>query len=184
MKKGILIYCFIALISLNSIAAQSSDAIPAALANAFKQAGITVLNQSEKTTDFTVPLLNGGSQQLSALRGKVVIFNMWATWCPPCRAEMPSMEVLYQKYKNMGLEILAVDGGESAQTVARYINANKFTFPIGLDTRGTITQAYETGYIPTSYIINRQGNIVAKIVGSIRWDTENVYKVFELLLTE
>ncbi|GHV74350.1 hypothetical protein AGMMS49940_16520 [Spirochaetia bacterium] len=185
MNKRFLVYGFIAFVCLQSVAAQSSGAsIPASVVSAFQKAGMPVLEQSADPIDFTVPLLNGGTRQLSALRGKVVIFNIWATWCPPCRAEMPSMETLYQRYKNKGLEILAVDSGESERDVARFIKQNGFTFPIGLDITDEITAPYGTGYVPTSYIIDKRGKIVSIIVGSRDWDTENVYKAFEALLAQ
>ncbi|GHT82759.1 hypothetical protein FACS1894137_02270 [Spirochaetia bacterium] len=185
MNKRFLVYGFIALVGIQSAAAQSSGAsIPAGVADAFKTARLPVLEQSRDPGDFTVPLLNGGTRQLSALRGKVVVFNIWATWCPPCRAEMPSMEALYQKYKDKGLEILAVDSGEEEQDVARFIRQYGFTFPIGLDVSGEITEPYGTGYIPTTYIIDRQGKIISQIVGGRPWDTESVYKAFEALLAQ
>ncbi|MDR0878297.1 MAG: TlpA family protein disulfide reductase [Treponema sp.] len=182
MKKRFLIYGFIAVVCLQAIAAQSS--IPASVVSAFQKARMPILEQSADPTDFTVPLLNGGTRKLSALRGKVVIFNIWATWCPPCRAEMPSMEALYQKYKNQGLEILAVDSGEAEQDVARFIRQNGFTFPVGLDINDKITEPYQTGYVPTSYIIDRKGKIISIVVGSMSWDTENVYKAFDALLAQ
>ncbi|GHU25784.1 hypothetical protein FACS1894172_12240 [Spirochaetia bacterium] len=190
MSKKVLVYGFITfvclqLVSLESVMAQSLDStIPKVVIAAFQKAGISVFKNSEEAIDFNVPLLSGGTQQLSDLYGKVVIFNIWATWCPPCRAEMPSMEALYKKFKNKGLEILAVDGGESERDVARFINTNGFTFPIGLDISDKITEPYGTGYIPTSYILDRQGRIISQIVGGRRWDTENVYKAFEILLEQ
>jgi thiol-disulfide isomerase/thioredoxin len=183
MNKRYLVFSFIAFVCLQSVVAQSSGvSVPTAVVSAFEKAGISVLEKSEDPIDFTVPLLNGGTQQLSALHGKIVIFNVWATWCSPCRAEMPSMEALYKKYKNQGLVILAVDSGESEQDVARFIKQNGFTFPIGLDISDEITAPYATGYIPTTYIIDRNGKLISQIIGSIRWDTENVYKAFEILL--
>jgi thiol-disulfide isomerase/thioredoxin len=185
MNKRFLVYGFIAFVCLQSVTAQSSAAsIPAAVASAFQKANLPILEKSEDPSDFTVPLLTGGTQQLSALRGKVVIFNIWATWCPPCRAEMPSMEALYKKFKNSGLEILAIDSREAGPDVARFINANGFTFPIGLDISGDITGPYGTGYIPTTYIIDRSGKIISQIVGGRLWDTELIYKAFEALLEQ
>ncbi|MDR1618163.1 MAG: TlpA family protein disulfide reductase, partial [Treponema sp.] len=87
----------------------AAKTIPAELRKALENAGIPVLKEKTPIRDFTVTLLDGRTQSLSAYRGKTVFLNFWATWCPPCREEMPSMETLYQRYRDRGLEFLAVD---------------------------------------------------------------------------
>ena len=149
---------------------------------AFRDAELNLLNKQADPVDFTLPLLNGGNAVLSSYRGKVVILNFWATWCPPCRAEMPSMETLYQRLKSQGLEILAVDLREDKATVQQFIRNNRFTFPVPLDEDGKVGSRYGISAIPTSFIINREGKIVSKIVGSISWDNPKVITAFETLL--
>jgi len=149
---------------------------------AFLEAKIRIVKDRKEPANFTLPLLNGGNAALSSYRGKVVILNFWATWCPPCRAEMPSMETLYQRLKNQGLEILAVDIGEDAAAVQQFTRNNHYTFPVLLDRERTASSPYGITAIPTSFIIDREGKIIAMIVGSIRWDDPKVIAAFDALL--
>jgi len=147
---------------------------------AFHEANIRILKEPVDPPDFTLPFLNGGNATLSAYKGKVVVLNFWATWCPPCRAEMPSMEIFYQRFKNNGVEILAVDGGEDAATVQQFIG-NNYTFPVLLDKNNKVNSLYGIEAIPTTFILDREGKIIGMIVGSIRWDNPNVIAAFEQL---
>jgi thiol-disulfide isomerase/thioredoxin len=149
---------------------------------AFKIVNISLLTPQENMRNFTLPLLDGVDTSISDYKGKVVIVNLWATWCPPCREEMPSLEILYQRFKNDGLEILTVDGGEDDATVRRFIRNNNFTFPVLMDRIEQVNNFYGTGYIPTSYIIDREGKILFRIVGGIRWDTQGIFNAFDALL--
>jgi thiol-disulfide isomerase/thioredoxin len=159
--------------------AQSYDANVQA---AFKKAGIPLFDKKRPIVDFTLPLLDGNTVQLSGLHGKVVFLNFWATWCPPCRAEMPSMEALYQHFKGKGLEFLAVDIMEDRDEVADFVNTNKFSFPIAVDTDGRASGNYSTGYVPTTFIIDKDGAIIAVTVGGKNWNTPAVIAAFEALL--
>ena len=148
----------------------------------FKETGIRILKNRQDPINFTLPLLGGRNASLSSYKGKVVILNFWATWCPPCRAEMPSMETLYQRFKNQGLEILAVDLGEERSEVQQFINNNRYTFPVLLDLDGKNITRYGVSGIPTTYILDREGKIIARIVGSIQWDNPKIIAAFEALL--
>ena len=156
--------------------------VSADVIRAFHAANIRVLAQRPDLMDFTLPLLNGEQKTLSSHKGKVVILNFWATWCPPCRAEMPSMETLYKRFQNQGLEILAVDIGETASAVQPFVRNNNYTFPVLLDLNGNIGSLYGVTAIPTSIIIDRSGKIISRITGSIQWDTQRVIAAFEALL--
>jgi cytochrome c biogenesis protein CcmG, thiol:disulfide interchange protein DsbE len=110
--------------------------------------------------DFTLTALDGGEMQLSSLRGQPVILNFWATWCPPCRAEMPELEALWQRYRDNGLLLIGVDQGESAATVERYArDIVGTTFPLLLDTNQAVGRAYGVRALPTTVLIDRQGRI-------------------------
>ncbi|MCL2210449.1 MAG: TlpA family protein disulfide reductase [Treponema sp.] len=152
------------------------------IARLLKNAKIQVYSKTADMEDFTLPLLNGENITLSSLKGKTVILNFWATWCPPCRAEMPSMDTFYKRYKDKSLEILAVDIGENINTVRQFIQKNNYSFPILLDTTRRISSIYGIEAIPTTYIIDRQGKIIGRVVGSIYWDTPQVYAAFDKLL--
>ena len=133
--------------------------------------------------DFTLDLLDGKSVKLSDYRGKLVFLNFWATWCPPCRSEMPAMQALYDKLKDRGFVILAVDLAEEAGVVRDYIRANKLTFPVLLDTSGAVGGTYGAESIPTTYIVDREGRILARGIGAQwKWDSPEMIALFEKLL--
>jgi len=132
--------------------------------------------------DFTLPLLGGGNAALSSYRGKVVILNFWATWCQPCLIEMPSMETLYQRFNAQGLEILAVDIGQSASTVQQFIRSTGYTFPVMLDSANRVSFVYGIRAIPTTYIIDREGKIIGYVIGSTMWDNQRVIAAIDALL--
>ena len=121
---------------------------------------------------------------LSDHLGKIVFLNFWATWCGPCRTEMPSMELLYDKYRDRGFEILAVNSGERADGVYSFMASNNFTFPALLDTDGAVSRSYGIQAIPTSYIIDRDGMIILRLTGSIDWNTPKIHAALELLLDQ
>ncbi len=110
--------------------------------------------------DFTLTDLNGTAWSLKQLRGKVVVVNFWATWCPPCRREMPDMEALYQRFKSKGLVILAISD-EDAAKVQPFV-AGKYTFPILLDPGRKVNEALGVEGIPKTFVYNRAGKLVAQ----------------------
>jgi thiol-disulfide isomerase/thioredoxin len=159
-----------------------SNANPAEINAAFSRANLPLLRKSVPIMDFTLPTLDGKNVTLSALKGSVVFLNFWATWCPPCRAEMPSMEVLYQRYRGKGLVFLAVDIGEERGDVAEFMDTLGLSFPAALDSSGSVGGRYGVRGIPTTFIIDRQGQIILSTVGGRQWDTPAVFSAFDLLL--
>ena len=133
--------------------------------------------------DFTLENLQGEKVRLSDLRGKVVIVNFWATWCPPCRLEMPSMEALYQTFKEDDLVLLAVnveqDGRES---VDRFLQENPYSFPILFDEDAQVQNAYGVFQFPESFIIDRNGIVVKKVIGAIHWMGGDIYNLLHFML--
>jgi thiol-disulfide isomerase/thioredoxin len=152
------------------------------VARAFAKAGLPVLKQLVVSPGFSLPLADKGSLALAGLNGKVVFLNFWATWCGPCKAEMPSMEALYQRFKDRGLEIVAVNYGESEKVVAGFFEQFNLSFPSALDPEGQVNGLYGVAALPTTYIIDREGNIITRVVGSINWDTPELFAAFEALL--
>jgi peroxiredoxin len=127
--------------------------------------------------------LNGQPARLSDLRGKVVVLNFWATWCPPCKEEMPSMDRLYKRYKDHGFTIAAIsiDGG-GIQAVAAFVKKLGLTFPIGLDPTLDVANRYTVRALPSSFLIDREGNMVAVALGPRDWDGIAARAVVEVLL--
>ncbi len=133
--------------------------------------------------DFTFPDLNGKVVSLSDYRGKVVFVNIWATWCLPCRDEMPSMQKLYNRFKGEAFEILAVSIDSAGRNaVAPFMQELNLTFPALLDTRGDIRSLYGTTGVPESFIVDKKGNLVKKVIGAIDWATPEVLRFFQDLI--
>ena len=161
---------------------QKAAAQDAEMPAAFSRAGLPLLKAKVPFIDFSLPLLNGTQQSLSGLKGKVVFLNFWATWCPPCRAEMPAMEKLYQRFRDEGLEFLTVNIQEHKRTVEEFMKEMKLSFPVALDSMGEAAALYGIRGIPTTYIIDRNGAIIAMVVGGREWDSQAMMDAFGLLL--
>ena len=136
-----------------------------------------------KAPAFTVRNLKGNRVQLADHKGKVVILNLWATWCGPCRVEMPGLENLYRRYRSEGLEILAVslDKG-SSDKVQTFADQYRLSFPVLLDSDGQVESRYHTLTIPTTYVIDKNGMVVAEVDGAKNWESEETFKAVEYLL--
>lgn len=134
--------------------------------------------------DFSLRTINNATVRLSDYRGKVVFLNFWATWCPPCRMELPAMEKLYEKLKNQQFIILAVniDGGDP-QAVKNFVQSMNLTFPVLLDD-GNVSRIYNVNAIPTSFIIKKDGTIDAIVNGARPWNDPNYINAFDKLIAE
>ena len=122
--------------------------------------------------------IEGKSHDLAKLKGKVVLINFWATWCPPCRREMPSMERLSQRFKGQPFVVLAVDVGEDADTIETFTSQldTSLTFPILLDTRSQTMRAWRVAGLPTTFLVDKQGRIVASAIGGREFDHPEIVK--------
>ncbi len=135
--------------------------------------------------DFALPDLAGNVKRLSDFRGKVVLLNFWATWCPPCRAEMPSMEILYQAYNDQGFELLAVSSDvQGAAIVQPFMEKYRLSFPTLLDMSGRVNGMYGVRSIPTSYVLDRQGRVVSREMGARNWSNAEARTLIASLLGE
>lgn len=124
-------------------------------------------NVGDIAPDFELQTLDGKKMRLSDLKGKVVMLNFWATWCPPCKQEMPVMQEAYQKYKDQGFEIAAVNIGETDVAVQSFAKTQGLTFPIWLDYNKDITRQYKIGPIPSSFFIDANGIVAKKNEGPV-----------------
>ena len=117
--------------------------------------------------DFTLDTLDEKKVTLSELRGKIVLINLWATWCPPCRAEMPALENAYEQYKDSGVVILGlnVTSQDSEKDIPLFVDEFGLTFPILLDRDGSVSALYQLRGLPTTYFVNREGIIRTVVVG-------------------
>jgi len=126
--------------------------------------------------DFSLKSESGKIYHLADLRGQVVVINFWATWCPPCRREMPSMQRMWQKIKGKGITVLAVNVGEDADTIFEFLGAYPVDFPLLMDQDGSVIKRYPVTGLPTTYIVNPQGMVTHRAVGSREWDDPRLYK--------
>lgn len=133
--------------------------------------------------DFTLETLDGRQMTLSDLRGQVVLVNFWASWCPPCRAEMPAIERVYRSYKDLGLEVLAVNttNQDDVAAAAAFVQELGLSFPIPLDHTGAVSASYNLRGLPSSYFIDEQGVIRSVVVGGPMSEALVQSKVEELL---
>ena len=118
--------------------------------------------------DFTLDTLDGNKVTLSELRGKIVIVNFWATWCPPCRAETPALEKSYEQYKDSGVIILGVDltNQDSLSDVKAFVQEFELAYPILLDRDGTVSSTlYQIKGLPSTFFVNHEGIIRTVLVG-------------------
>jgi peroxiredoxin len=132
---------------------------------------------------FTLRDLRGKRESLADYRGRVVILNMWATWCAPCRVEMPSMETLYRRYRSQGLAVLAVSLDKAApEGVKNFVEEHQLSFPVLLDPDGEAERLYSSYTIPMTYVIDKSGAIVAKVDGAKNWGSPETFEAVEFLL--
>ena|SRR5215212_5760049 len=122
--------------------------------------------EGQTAPEFTLRTLDGAEVRLSELRGKVVVINFWATWCGPCREEMPLLEQAKQEREADGLVILAVNVQESDGQVRPFVERLGLTYPIGMDKNGSLARRYEVRSYPTTYFIGRDGTIEGRRVGA------------------
>jgi len=120
-------------------------------------------NARREQADFTLTELNGKTWTLKELRGKVVVVNFWATWCPPCRKEMPDLETLYKQFKDQGLVILAISD-EDAGKVRPFVAEQKVTYPILLDPGRKVNELFQIEGIPKTFVYDRGGKLVAQSI--------------------
>jgi cytochrome c biogenesis protein CcmG/thiol:disulfide interchange protein DsbE len=125
------------------------------------------MKEGSFAADFTLPTLGGGETSLSDYEGQVVVINFWATWCPPCKAEMPGINAFYEEHADDGLVVLAINGQEAEPTVAEFINGSNFTFPVLLDEEGEATRLFNARSFPTTFILDKSGRIQHVQIGLI-----------------
>ena len=133
--------------------------------------------------DFSLRNLKGNYQSLDSFSGQVVVLNFWATWCVPCRVEMPSFEKLYRRYRSEGLTVLAVTlDKKSEKNIKSFVKEYELSFPVLLDEEGKVERLYPSMTIPFTYVIDRKGRIVARVDGAKNWESSETFEAIEYLL--
>ena len=133
--------------------------------------------------EFRVATPDNRQLALSEFKGRVVLLNFWATWCKPCEEEMPSMERLYQRFKDKGFVVLAIsEDTDGASIVTPYIKKHSLTFPVGLDPKMSVAGLYGVWALPSTFIIDKKGNRALFANGPREWDGPPAHTLFQSLL--
>lgn len=149
-----------------------------------KKLGFMVQDGVVESPDFITEDAAGNRVDSASFRGKVVVLNFWATWCPPCRLEMPAMEQLYREFRDKGLEVVAVNFMESAELVRAFAEEQKLTYPMLLDNKAEIAERYGVMRLPETVLIGRKGELIAKTIGYKEWYKDDVRELVAALLGE
>jgi thiol-disulfide isomerase/thioredoxin len=187
MRNIVLVPAALSVVLLLASCGPKAPVSAAVVTAQLKKAGLDIPTHEVMSEDFTLDSLDGRKVTLSSYKGKVVLLSFWATWCGPCKQEMPAMEKVYQKLKNKGFEVLAVDMMEDKDTVAAFVKNNGYTFPVLIDTTGEVGGgAYEARAIPTNYLVDKTGRLVARKVGvdGPAWTSDERVTLFESLLSQ
>ncbi len=127
----------------------------------------TGISKGSPFPDFKGKTIDGREIDTSSLRGKIVLVNFWATWCPPCRSEMPLFQRVYGKYRDQGFEIIGVSTDSSVEVVRKFVREYRLTFPIVLD-ENDLSSKLRIGGLPTSFLIDRDGRVLKVRLGEYR----------------
>ena len=141
------------------------------------------LKAGSEAPGFRLPSLGGGEVDLAAQRGKVVVLNFWATWCPPCVAEMPSLERLHRALSPEGLSVVTVSADEDEGELRRFVSERALTLPVLKDPGGRVAAGeYRTTGYPETFVLDREGRILQHVVGPAEWDSaERLAEIRRLL---
>lgn len=161
--------------------APAEEAVRPWYADRLMEIGFRVVKDPKAAPDFTVESLANAKTRLSDYRGKVVLLNLWATWCPPCKAELPSIQTLWERTKNKPFVVFAASQGESQQTVKSFIASKGYTFPVFFDPSGRSGDLYGARSIPTTCVIDKNGTLIAYAVGALEYDTPQALAIFAAL---
>ncbi len=144
---------------------------------------INPIKGNKKAPDFSLKDLNGKEVAIKQFRGKVVFLNFWATWCGPCKEEMPSLEFLRQQFKakNFVLLTISVDY-EGKKPIQEFMNKHQYTFPVLVDAKGETLDLFEVKGIPTTFLIDKKGKMVGKAIGPRDWKSVEIVSLLDLLI--
>ena len=151
----------------------------------FSKIGIQPIKEKKKAPHCCLEGLNGEKVQLSDLKGKIVLLNFWASWCGPCKEEMPSVEALYQRYKERDFVFLTISidyGG--AEPVRKFIEKHHYRFPVLLDPNGKTLDLFEINKIPATLIIDKKGKMIGRVIGPRNWSSPEVFSLIDQLLDD
>ncbi len=143
---------------------------------------LTPVHHRPQAPDFELQGIDDETYRLRDYRGKVVVVNFWATWCPPCRKEMPSMRRAWERWRKHGIELLAVNVGESDDEVFAFAAEYDLKFPVLLDPSGRVVRQWGAIGLPSTFVVSPEGRVVYKATGAREWDSEEIFTLLRELL--
>ena len=138
---------------------------------------LTPVSPRIKAPAFSLLDIDGNKHRLKSYRGKVVIVNFWATWCPPCRLEIPSMQRAWKKLKNKNVAMLAINVGENDDTIFTFSAEYEMDFPILMDKNSSVVRSWPVSALPTTYVVDRKGRLAYRAIGDRQWDNKKLMKL-------
>ena len=154
------------------------------LSRLFEEMGVVQIEPIAIPVEVTLPDLSGRQVSLSDFKGKILFVNFWATWCPPCREEMPSMQKLHARLKDKDFLMVAIDLQESAEPVKKFLNEYELTFMTLLDSKGETGPLFGINSIPTTLIMDKNGMIIGVAIGPRDWASKKSIALFEHLIAQ
>lgn len=145
---------------------------------------LTPMPEKPAAPDFELAGPGGEIYRLADFKGKPLIVNFWATWCPPCRAEMPAMQRAWEQVEAEGVGMIAINVGEDAETVQAFLEQVPVSFPLPLDTDSTVAQRWPMRGLPTTFVVSPEGRLVYKAIGEREWDDPALLEQVRALRTE
>lgn len=167
-KRSIIAVAALAAFLLLSLSTLTAAAKPW-YAPKLEKMGFYVFDPPFVFQDFKVTNLSGATATRASVKGKVVLLNFWATWCPPCREEIPSIETLSRTMNGKDFEVFAINLGDDLATVKSFVTEKKLTFPVYLDSKNLLSGTYASQGIPTTYLLDKDGRFIAGMVGGYNY---------------
>ena len=146
--------------------------------------GTKIIKEGDQAPEFTLKSMDGKSVNLSQFRGKAVMVHFWATWCPPCVDEIPTLEKLYRTLMGSNFEMLAISVDDGGDAVRSFMQRNKLSLPVFLDPGKSVSASYGTFKFPETYILDRNGRVRYKMIGPANWDDPAAVKALQELAAE
>jgi len=179
LKKVMALLVLVGIVALAGLSAASTN-----ISDLMSTFGVKPVGPGLKAPDFTLRDISGKTVSLKDFKGKLILLNFWATWCTPCRWEMPEMQALYQVYKDQGFVIVAVSLDKEAEAVARFVKEAKLTYPILLDSDFQAARAYRVPGPPTTFLIGPDGEVKGIVLGPKPWGGQEALRLIAQLLAE
>ena len=148
----------------------------------FSNIGILKIAQISRPVEIQLKDVFGNTVSLSDFRGNVVFLNFWATWCPPCVIEMPSMQKLHRRFKDKNFVMVAINSQETDAQVKSFLNKYKLSFTALLDSSGEVGTWFDVNAFPTTFVVDKEGRIIGRALGPREWDSQASVALFDYLI--